>query len=75
MAMTAGELAVSLRKVYTSTPRGDKTLRVHLWSIEYADELAERGKVNEVVRLAMIGDWVAAINDAKKLAKYVMLRM
>ena len=72
--MTAEELAAALRKAYMSTPYGDKTLSVHMWAIEFADDLGEyRGKVGEVVRLAGVGDWVAAINDAKKLAKYVTL--
>lgn len=75
MAMTATALAESLRDAYTRAPRGDKTLQVHLWSIQFADELAERGKVSEVVRLANVGDWVAAINDGKKLAKHVTLRV
>ena len=74
--MTAEELAAALSQAYTSTPYGDKTLSVHLWAIEFADELDEyRGKVGEVVRLAGVGDWVAAINDARKLAKYVTLHL
>ena len=72
--MTAEELATVLRSTYERTPRGNKTLAVHLWAIEYADELNEyTGKVGEVVLLAGVGDWVAAINDARKLAKHVTL--
>lgn len=68
----ADELASLLHEAYTTAPRGDKTLCVHLWAIEFADELGEYpGKVMEVIRLAGIPNYEAAINDARKLARYV----
>ena len=70
--MKTEELAASLRKAYENAPQGDKTLCVHLWGIEHAEELDEyRGKVGAVVRLAEVGDWTAALNDARKLAQFV----
>lgn len=70
--MAADELAQELRRVYGGAPRGDKVLYVQLFAITYADELGEyQGKVQDVVRLAEIGDHVPTINDARKLAWYV----
>ncbi len=72
--MTPEELALSLRRAYESADDGDKTLSVHLWAIQFAEELDERGMAGVVVRLAGLRDLVPAINDAKKLARYVVPR-
>lgn len=74
MTVEVDELACLLRATHRQAKQGDTTLSVHLYGIQYADELGEYpGKVGEVVRLAGIGDHVPAINDARKLAMHVSL--
>ena len=71
--MTTEELAATLRRAYESAPYGDKTLSVQMWAIKFAEELD--GKVaGAVARQAQIGNWEATINDAKKLARHVILK-
>ncbi len=72
MAMTVEEAAKLLKDEYANAPNGEKTTRVHLFGIRYADDLA-RLSVPEVVRKSGIPSNVE-INAGIRLAKHVQIK-
>lgn len=73
MAMTTAEAADILKCVYDNAPEGEKALRVHLFGIKYAAELANLS-IKEVATLAGIPGYAAEINKGRNLAGYVDIK-
>ena len=74
MAMTVGEAAGILRRMYENAPRGEKTTMLHLFGIKYADDLAGLS-IEDIVRKAgILKSYPTEINKGRRLAKYVQIR-
>lgn len=73
MAMTVEKAAKILKCVYDNAPEGEKALRVHLFGIKYADELAGLS-IKEVANLAEIPGYAAEVNKGRNLAGYVDIK-
>ena len=74
MAMTVGEAAAVLRRMYENAPQGEKVTHIFLFGIIHADDLAALS-VNEVVREAGVRPtYYTEIRNGIKLAKYVQMK-
>ena len=74
MAMTVGEAAAVLKRMYENAPRGEKSTSLHLFGIKYADDLVGLS-VEEVVRKSGIPkSYHVEINKGRRLAKYVQIK-
>ena len=73
MAMTTAEAAEILKCVYGKAPEGEIAVRVHLFGIKYAAELAGLS-VKEVATRAGIPGYAAEINKGRNLAGYVDIK-
>lgn len=73
MAMTVEKAAKILKCVYRKAPEGEKALRVHLFGIKYADELADLS-IKEVATRAGIPGYAAEVNKGRNLAGYVDIK-
>ena len=71
--MTVEELADILRCVYKNAPDREIALRVHLFGIKYADELANLS-IKKVATLAGIPGYAAEVNKGRNLAGYVKIK-
>ena len=74
MAITVGEAAAILRRMYENAPQGEKVTYIFLFGIIYADDLAALS-VSEVVREAGVRPtYYTEIRNGIKLAKYVQMK-
>ena len=74
MAMTVGEAAAILKRMYENAPRGEKVTCLFLFGIIYADDLAALS-VRDVVREAGVRPtYYTEIRRGIKLAKYVQIK-
>lgn len=73
MAMTVEELAAKLKCVHKNAPEGKKAVRVHLFGIKYAAELADIS-IKELAKLAGIPGYAAEVNKGRNLAEYVDIK-
>ena len=74
MAMTVGEAAAILKRMYENAPHGEKVTCLFLFGIIYADDLAALS-VSDVVREAGVRPtYYTEIRNGIKLAKYVQIR-
>lgn len=74
MAMTVGEAAAVLRRMYENAPRGKKLTCIFLFGIIYADDLAALS-VRDVVRESGVRPtYYTEILRGINLAKYVQIK-
>ena len=74
MAMTVGEAAAVLERMYKDAPQGEKLTCLFLFGIIYADDLAALS-VRDVVREAGVRPtYYTEIRRGIKLAKYVQIK-
>ena len=74
MAMTVEKAAEILGCVYNKgKEREQAALRVHLFGIKYADELANLS-IKEVATRAGIPGYAAEVNKGRNLAGYVVIK-
>ena len=67
------ELGDILGDMYRNAPRKEVVTMVHLFGIQYHEDIRQAG-VKEVVRASGIGeDYKAEVNKGIKLAKYVTI--
>ena len=72
--MTVEELAAKLKCVYRKGKENEQAaLRVHLFGIKYADELAGLS-IKEVATQAGIPGYAAEVNKGRNLAGYVDIK-
>ncbi len=72
--MTLDEAAQILREMYYNAPRGEQVAHIHLFGIEYADQL--EGLTNpEIVRQAGLnGSYHSEVAKGRRLSKYVSVK-
>ena len=74
MAMTVGEAAAVLKRMYENAPHGEKVTCIFLFGIIYADDLAALS-VRDVVREAGVRPtYYTEIRRGIKLAEYVQMK-
>ena len=74
MAMTVGEAAAILKRMYENAPHGEKTTMLHLFGIKHAADLVGLS-IEDVVRKSGIPkSYHVEINKGRKLAKYVQIK-
>ena len=74
MAMTVGEAAAILGRMYENAPQGEKVTCLFLFGIIYADDLAALS-VRDVVRESGVRPtYYTEIRRGIKLAKYVQIK-
>ena len=73
--MEKEELAKILKERYENAKRNEAAMEIHLFGIEYADEIREGNyPVTELVELAGIGKGYAAeVSKGMKLASHVRI--
>ena len=74
MAMTTEDLAAKLKCVYRKAPEGKKAVRIHLFGIKYADELANLSTREVVSRAEIPPGYAAEIDKGRNLAEYVDIK-
>ena len=72
MSRTAKELGQILTDMYENAPRKELVVMVHLFGVQYHEEIKEIG-IKEIVEASGIpSNYTAEINKGVNLAKYVM---
>lgn len=71
--MTINELSRKLNEMHSNAAEGEKVAMIHLFGIEYANEILNNGySKKELIRLANIKDsFHTELAKGIKLAKYV----
>lgn len=73
---SAGALGERLGAMYHNAQRGDAVVMIHLFGIQYADQIKGSGAaVKDIVAAAGISEsYVIEVHKGIKLAKYVRVR-
>lgn len=74
MAMTVTDAAKILKCVYDNAPYGKTAVRIHLFGIKYADELADISSREVVSRAGIPHGYAAEIDKGRNLAEYVVIK-
>ena len=74
MTMTVEKAAEILKCVYNKAPEGKKAVRVHLFGIKYADELANISSREVVSRAGIPRGYAVEIDKGRNLAEYVDIK-
>jgi hypothetical protein len=72
--MTLEEAAAILSKAYRTAPEGEKALRIHLFGIEYADQIATMSCQEIAIRAGIKKSYGVEINKGRRLAEFVRLK-
>lgn len=74
--MVPAELAARLREMYDGAKRNEAACQVHLFGIQYAEELHRCGcPLKEIVQLSGISmGYLTEVSKGVKLAQYVELK-
>ncbi len=74
MTQKAINLGNSLANAYTNAPRGEQVTRIHLFAIQYAEEIKEEG-IKDVIKASRIPlSYHVEVNKGIKLAAYVVAK-
>lgn len=71
--MKQEQLAIILRERYEAAKRNEASMQVHLFGIDFGEEIRERGfKISDIVRLAGLGKgYVSEVSKGVKLSSIV----
>ncbi len=72
--MNLTEAAEKLREMYETAPDGEKAVRIHLFGIKYAGELAGLNLATVAERAGISRSYGTEINKGRNLARYVELK-
>lgn len=70
------DLSKKLKSMYENALKGEKAVSIHLFGIEYADEIRKSNySISEIVELAGISkSYVVEVNKGINISKYVTLK-
>ena len=71
---TLVETGAALRRAYVSAPKGDATLRVRLFAIRYAEQIASHGVADVVAAAGLPKSYGTEIHKGLRLAAFVEIR-
>ncbi len=72
--MIIDEAASILREMYRTARRGDKSVRVVLFGLKYADDLGHLSVQQVILQSGIPRNYFPMVNMGRKLASYVILR-
>lgn len=74
--MTQNELSNKLKIMYDNAPKGEKAVTVHLFGIQYANELSDKNiTIKEVVKAAKVpNSYYVEVAKGINLARYVKIK-
>jgi 5-methylcytosine-specific restriction protein B len=73
--MKIEEAAQILKEMYDTAPEGEKVIRVHLFGIKYADQIANIPCQEIAIRADLKPSYGTEIRKGINLARYVDIRM
>jgi hypothetical protein len=72
--MTIDEAAKTLAKMYGTAHEGDKVTQIHLFGIQFADQLALHSAKEIAIRAGIPESYGTEISKGRRLARFVRLR-